>query len=94
MTIKEGVDATACPLPSDSKDNEISLLDQAKRAFELGDYLKVRELTKGLTDSNNAMIATSAQELRRRVSVDPVQIVILFLSLLLFLAVAYVYVID
>jgi hypothetical protein len=59
-------------------------LDRAERAFELGDFAAVRQLTRPLFTAEPFEVAEAARSLHRRVSVDPAQIaVVLFCFALL-----------
>lgn len=65
----------------------------ATRAFELGDYARVRQLCNGLREARQDDVARAARELDARTRVDPVQIAVLCACLAFFLWIAYVYVI-
>ena len=64
----------------------------AERAFEAGDYVLVRKLADELIASGPKDIAEAARALRRRTEVDPVQAGVIAGCLVLFLVIAYIYV--
>lgn len=66
-------------------------LDAAENAFTRGDFRAVREITTRLSKSLDADVRKRALALRRRVSVDPVAVVVWVLSLLFLLGVAMRY---
>ncbi len=71
---------------------EGELLREAHAAFEAGNYARVRESTDRLSAATDAQIVDAAADLRRRVSVDPVQIVFLTACLCALLAITYIYI--
>jgi hypothetical protein len=71
---------------------EGELFREANAAFEAGNYARVRELTGKLSAVADAQIVDAAADLRRRVSVDPVQIVFLTACLCALLAITYIYI--
>lgn len=73
---------------------EGAILRDANVAFEAGNYARVRELTGALTKASDAKIVDAAADLRRRVSVDPVQIGFLVACLLALLTITYVYILS
>ena len=73
---------------------EGALLRDANVAFEAGNYARVRELTDTLAKASDAKIVDAAAELRRRGSVDPVQIGFLVACLLALLTITYVYILS
>ncbi len=66
-------------------------LRAAFRAFEAGDYVRVRELCDTLLGASKD-VADAARSLRRRTEVDPMQIAVIAACLVFFLVIAYVYV--
>jgi hypothetical protein len=66
-------------------------LAQAERAFEKGDYLLVRRLTRPLTASADPTIANAARALRSRISTDPVHLALLVACCVAFCVIAYNY---
>jgi hypothetical protein len=68
------------------------LLREAERAFEAGDYRRVRVLCDELIAKAPKDVAEAARALRRRTEVDPVQVGVLAGCLVLFLVIAYIYV--
>jgi hypothetical protein len=69
-------------------------LARALRAFEAGNYALVRTLTIELEQAADPEVKEYAKGLRRRIDVDPIQIVVLVACLALFLVIAYVYVLE
>lgn len=69
-------------------------LRAAQEAFERGDYAEVRRLTGPLLEHPDADIARCAHDLRRRVEVDPAQVVALILCMLFFGWVTWKYVLS
>ncbi len=67
-------------------------LAEAHAAFERGDYGRVRALTARLLEAPQDDVARAARDLRRRTEVDPVQIGVILACLVLFLFLAYTYV--
>ena len=66
-------------------------LDAARRAFEAGNYARVRHLCDALTHSADTDTAREAAELRKRTGIDVVQPVVLGLCLLFFCFVVWKY---
>jgi len=73
-------------------DEEGLRLNEAHRAFELGDYRRVQELCAELMKSEDAEAARLAGDLRRRTLIDPVQVAVVLACLALLGAITYVYV--
>lgn len=69
-----------------------AMLNEAIAAFASGNYAKVRSLTAELQRSRDPQVVESALELRRRVSVDRVQVAFLVLCLGVIGAIAYIYI--
>lgn len=69
-------------------------LARAVQAFDAGNYAVVRRLTTELEQATDADVKEYAKGLRRRIDVDPIQIVVLVACLALFLVIAYVYVLE
>ncbi len=70
-------------------------LAAAEEAFRHGDYAQVRSLVDAaLAGELSDDLRASARDLRRRVSLDPVQLAALGACLLLFLWIAWTYVIS
>jgi len=67
-------------------------LRAAHAAFDAGDYASVRTLTGELVDVSDREVAQSAHDLRRRVSVDPVQVAVLLACFLFFAWISWKYV--
>jgi hypothetical protein len=63
-----------------------------ERAFEAGDYVLVRKLADELIAAGPKDVAEAARALRRRTEVDPVQAGVIAGCLVLFLVIAYIYV--
>lgn len=76
----------------EDRDPRHAQLLAAQRAFEVGDYRRVRAITDTLRTPPTDEIARAAADLRKRVSVDPAQLVVLLGCLALFLALVYIYV--
>ncbi|MDQ3032669.1 MAG: hypothetical protein M3Y87_09650 [Myxococcota bacterium] len=73
---------------------EGELLRDANAAFEAGNYARVRALTATLAKASDPLIVDAAADLRRRVSVDPVQIWFLLACLLALITITYVYILS
>ncbi len=71
-----------------------SPLQAAQRAFEVGDFAQVRVLTRSLLTHQDPEVARAALALRRRTSIDPVQVGVLVFCLLLFAYVVWTYVLS
>ncbi len=84
--------AEKVPLPGAGTPDGETLV-QAHRAFDAGDYKRLRALCDGLLEAKDEDVARAARELRRRTEVDPVQIGVILACLVLFLVIAYVYVV-
>lgn len=68
---------------------------EAEEAFRQGDYARVRRLLDAaLSAELEGDLADTARDLRRRVSLDPVQLAALGTCLMLFLWIAWTYVIS
>ena len=67
-------------------------LGDAQRAFDVGNYTRVRELTEKLLGDSNDEVRQAAQSLRRRVSVDPFQVGLLLACLAFFVYITWHYV--
>lgn len=67
-------------------------LRDARAAFEVGDYARVRELAARLARSEEREIATAADDLLRRTGVDQVQIAFLVACALAILTIAWIYI--
>jgi len=67
-------------------------LGDAQRAFDVGNYTRVRELTEELLGDSNDEVRQAAQSLRRRVSVDPFQVGLLLACLAFFVYITWHYV--
>lgn len=67
-------------------------LEDAERAFDAGDFARLRELVEPLTNSPDPAVAERAKALRARVAVDPLQVAVLVGCALFFLWVVAKYV--
>lgn len=72
---EEGHDATP--------DDERERLALAERAYDAGDFAKVRALSLPLLSSSDAELAAGAARLRAKIAVDPLALVVLAMSLVL-----------
>lgn len=88
---KDGADAPPEPPPG-AGTPEGEKLAEANVAFDAGNYARVRALTDELARASDPKVVDAAAELRRRVSVDPVQLGFLMACLIALLAITYVYV--
>ncbi len=68
-------------------------LRSALRAFDGGDYRAVRALARELAQAEDPEVVQMAQDLSRRVAVDPVLVAVLLACAALWLVVTYIYVI-
>lgn len=67
-------------------------LREAVRAFEAGDYARVRARTRELESAADPRVREAAAELAGRVAVDPVQLVVILACAAVLVAIAYVWV--
>jgi len=67
-------------------------LRSALHAFDAGDYVQVRALTNELAEGDDAEVRDAAIELRERISIDPVQIVVLSACAAVLATILYVWV--
>jgi len=75
-----------------AKSQDQKQLSKATLCFEAGDYQGVRQLVRELTNSSDPQIAQAARGLKRRVSVDPVQIAVIVFCSAVFLAIVITYI--
>jgi hypothetical protein len=76
---------------TDPASPDLATLNAANAAFVRGDFAEVRALTSGLDASLDHEIRKKARALRTRVSVDPIAIVVILVSVAFFIAVAAKY---
>ncbi len=71
-------------------------LRQAAQAFDQGDYVRVRKLVTALMTSPDVSpdVLQAAEEYRRRLSIDPMQLMILAGCLIFFCWIVYTYVLT
>lgn len=67
-------------------------LRAAYRSFEVGDYASVRTIARALEDTAGPEVASAAQALRKRVEIDPIQVVVLSCCAAVVAAIAYVWI--
>ncbi len=67
-------------------------LREALHAFDAGDYARTRTLTAELADAEDAEVRDAALELRERISIDPVQVVVLSACTAVLAAIVYVWI--
>lgn len=67
-------------------------LRAARRAFEAGDFRRLREMGREIEQAGEEEEKRAASELLRRVQVDPVMVIALLVCAALFFSIAYVYV--
>jgi hypothetical protein len=77
---------------TDANNSNENGLSRAEQAFEAGDYQSVRRLVSELLNSSDPKIVRAARDLKRRVSVDPIQMAVIFLCSALFLIIALTYI--
>jgi len=82
---------TAPPLPGAGTPDGDKLA-HAHAAFAAGDYARVRRLCDELGGARRDDVAAAARDLRRRTQIDPMQVAVIVLCLILFVAIAYTYV--
>lgn len=68
-------------------------LREAVRAFEVGDYVRVRARVADLRKAEDPAIREVAQDLAARIAIDPVQVVVMLACAAVLAAIAYVWVI-
>jgi hypothetical protein len=81
------------PLPGEGTP-EGALLREMDAAFVAGNYARVRELHPQLARAGDPRIVDAANELARRVAVDPVQLGFLGLCAIAICYIFYVYVLE
>ncbi|MEC7522018.1 MAG: hypothetical protein VYE22_19185 [Myxococcota bacterium] len=79
------------PLPG-AGTREGTKLREAVRAFEAGDFRKVRDRCRDLADAEDAEVRAAAEALRSRIDVDPVQVVVVLACFAVVAAIAYVWI--
>lgn len=67
-------------------------LREALRAFDVGDYARVRARTKELASAEDPKVREAAADLASRIAVDPVQVVVMLACAAVLVAIAYVWV--
>lgn len=80
------------PLPGTGT-REGSLLREAVRAFEVGDYARTRARVRELANASDPDVRVAAMNLRTRISVDPVQIVVVATGAAVLATIAYLWII-
>jgi hypothetical protein len=68
-------------------------LREALRAFDVGDYARVRARTRELASAEDRKVREAAADLASRIAIDPVQIVVILACALVLGTIAYVWVI-
>ncbi len=86
-------EASPEPLPGEGTE-EGERLRSADGAFERGDYVEVRRVTRGLVEASDDAVAAHARDLLHRTQVDPIQVVVILACLALFSTIAYLYVLT
>lgn len=86
----EETQAPPPPPPGEGTEEGERLLE-AHRAFEAGDYRRVRELTEGLYQAPSD-VADAARALHRRTEVDSMQVGVILACVVVFLFLVYMYV--
>lgn len=66
-------------------------LERARSAFDAGDHLQTRRLCDQLARADDPELRREAADLRKRVSADPVQALVLAGCLAFFMVIVYVY---
>jgi len=87
---QDGAEAPT-PEPEETPPADPRLLE-AQRAFDVGDFRRVRTIADDLARSEAPEIARAAVDLRRRVTIDPVQIGVLVACLIFFAVIVAIYV--
>jgi DNA polymerase/3'-5' exonuclease PolX len=87
---KQREDAPAAEQPAEGLAGE--RLRAARRAFEAGDFRRLREIGREIEQAGDAEEKRAARELVRRVRLDPAMLIALLVCAALFLGIAYVYV--
>lgn len=67
-------------------------LRAALRAFEVGDFVRVREKARRLQDASDPAVRQAAAELLERISIDPLQIVVFLACVAVFATIVQVWV--
>jgi len=73
------------------EERTLPALADAQRAFDVGDFRRVRTLLEPLLADSDEEVRAAAQVLRRRVSVDPFQVGLLLVCLAFFLYISWHY---
>ncbi|MBW2460356.1 MAG: hypothetical protein JRH11_01835 [Deltaproteobacteria bacterium] len=90
---EEDPEAGPEPLPGQGSE-EGERLRSAEGAFERGDYVEVRRVTRGLLEASDDGVAAHARGLLHRTQIDPIQVVVILACLALFSTIAYLYVLT
>ncbi len=83
--------AASAPLPGAGTPDG-NLLRRAFRAFDVGDYALVRAELPALEKAEDAAIRDAAADLKQRISIDPVQVVVILACALVLATIVYVWV--
>lgn len=67
-------------------------LEEAQKAFDLGNYERMRILADALAKSETPEIREKASTLQQRIGIDPMQIAVIVGCSVFFLLIAYTYV--
>ncbi|HEY8431640.1 MAG TPA: hypothetical protein VIL20_24840 [Sandaracinaceae bacterium] len=67
-------------------------LREAMRAFEVGDYARVRARTRELASASDPKVREAAADLAERIAIDPVQVVVILACAAVLATIVYVWV--
>lgn len=73
------------------EERTLPALAEAQRAFDVGDFRRVRTLLEPLLADSDEAVRAAAQVLRHRVSVDPFQVGLLLVCLAIFVYISWHY---
>lgn len=88
---KKRASEAKAPLPG-AGTPEGETLRKAMRALDAGDYALLRTLLGELDRADDPAIRDAAADLRARIAIDPVQVVVIIACALVLTAIAYVWV--
>ena len=78
------------PMPT-GDEAQVHAIQHARELFRIGDYAGVKETISPLLASKNPLMVDAANELQRRITVDPVQIGFLMACFGVIVTIALVY---
>ena len=68
------------------------MVEEAERAFDVGDYKRLRQIAKQLMSSGDTEVVQEGERLSQKLKLDPAQIVVVVGCLMIFLFALWRYV--